>query len=127
MGQWQRSAGTIGLIRRNGDGCDPTPRLKCHKSADAHPMSADITPELPPEVMPELMPDLRLTGMGDSFQLTATSVLGMLWLQTHFETSTWDLICSGTVRISASSSLALQQDACAAGLQVTRIPAATRA
>ena len=72
-------------------------------------------------------PDLRLTGMGDSFQLCATSVLGMLWLQTHFETSTWDLICSGSVRISAESSLGLQRDACAAGLLVTRITAPTAA
>ena len=90
-------------------------------------MSADITPELPPEVTPELMPDLRLTGIGDSFQLTATSVLGMLWLQSHFETSTWDLICSGSVRISAESSLSLQRDASAAGLEVRRIPAPTTA
>ena len=86
-------------------------------------MSADITPDTPPEVMP----DLSLKGMGDSFQLTATSVLGMLWLQTHFETSTWDLVCSGSVRISAESSLGLQQDACAAGLNVKRIPAPTTA
>ena len=73
------------------------------------------------------MPDLKLKGFGDSYQLSATSVLGMLWLQTHFETTTWDLICSGTVRISASSSAGLQRDAAAAGLTVQCTPARTTA
>ena len=44
--------------------------------------------------------DLTLIRRGDSFQLCAGSVIGMLWLQTHLETSTWDLICTGQVRIS---------------------------
>ena len=65
--------------------------------------------------------------MGDSFQLRATSVFGMLWLQSHFEANTWELICSGSVRISAEASLGLQQQACAAGLRVIRIPATTAA
>ena len=69
--------------------------------------------------------DLTLIRRGDSFQLCAGSVIGMLWLQTHFETSTWDLICTGQVRISADSSLNLQDDALTAGLRVQRLTAPT--
>lgn len=65
--------------------------------------------------------DLCLTEIGGSFRLAPHSVVGMLWLQTHFESNTWDLICSGTVRISAASCAELQRDAKAAGLMVQRI------
>ena len=115
------------LIRGNGDAGESTLPLKSHLVVEDVSMSADITPAMQPEVTSEQRPDLRLTGMGDSFQLSATSVVGMLWLQGHFEPSTWDLICSGTVRISSESSLGLQRDACAAGLLVTRIPASSAA
>jgi hypothetical protein len=47
--------------------------------------------------------------------------MGMLWLQTHFETSTWDLICSGTVRLKADSCHHLCSDARDAGLNVARL------
>ena len=72
---------------------------------------------------PEPCTDLSLTPKGDSYQLVARSVLGMLWLQTHFETSTWDLICSGAVRLKAQSCDHLCSDAMDAGLSVARIPA----
>jgi DNA-binding transcriptional LysR family regulator len=67
--------------------------------------------------------DLSLTAKGESYQLMPRSVIGMLWLQTHFETSTWDLICSGSVRLNAPSCDNLCQDALEAGLGVARIPA----
>ena len=67
--------------------------------------------------------DLSLTAKGDSYQLMPHSVLGMLWLQTHFETSTWDLICSGAVRLKVQSCDRLCRDAVDAGLGVARIPA----
>jgi hypothetical protein len=67
--------------------------------------------------------DLTLIRRGDSFQLCAGSVFGILWLQTHFESSTWELVCSGQVRISAGSSVDLQDDALAAGLSVHRLTA----
>lgn len=63
-------------------------------------------------------PDLLLTAIERSCRLTPRTVLGMLWVQTHFETSTWDLVCSGNVRLSRHSSEALCRDAIAAGLQV---------
>jgi len=65
--------------------------------------------------------DLSLTATGGSFQLMPRSVMGMLWLQTHFETSTWDLICSGTVRLKADSCDHLCSDAREAGLNVARL------
>lgn len=67
--------------------------------------------------------DLSLTAKGDSFQLMPRSVIGMLWLQCHFETSTWDLICSGAVRLKGESCDALCRDASTAGLNVAKIPA----
>jgi hypothetical protein len=47
----------------------------------------------------------------------------MLWLQTHFETSTWELICSGAVRLKGESCEGLCRDASSAGLNVAKIPA----
>ena len=67
--------------------------------------------------------DLSLTAKGNSYQLMPRSVIGMLWLQTHFENSTWDLICSGSVRLPAKSCDQLCGDALKAGLSVARIPA----
>jgi hypothetical protein len=67
--------------------------------------------------------DLSLTAKGDSFELMPRSVIGMLWLQCHFETSTWDLICSGAVRLKGESCDALCRDASSAGLNVAKIPA----
>ena len=65
--------------------------------------------------------DLSLTAKGDTYQLLPRSVMGMLWLQTHFETSTWDLICSGAVRLRADSCDHLCSDAVDAGLNVARL------
>ena len=78
-----------------------------------------------PNSTPSLQPntDLSLTAKGDSYQLVPRSVLGMLWLQTHFDTSTWDLICTGAVRLRSQSCDHLCSDALDAGLNVARIPA----
>ena len=67
--------------------------------------------------------DLSLTAKGGSYQLLPRSVMGMLWLQTHFESETWDLVCSGAVRLKTESCDHLCRDAIAAGLSVVRIPA----
>lgn len=67
--------------------------------------------------------DLALAGIGESYRLLPRSVHGTLWLQTHFETSTWELVCTGKVRLNASSTDQLCRDAQAAGLSVSRIPA----
>ena len=65
--------------------------------------------------------DLSLTAKGDTYQLLPRSVMGMLWLQTHFETCTWDLICSGAGRLKADSCDHLCSDAVDAGLNVARL------
>jgi len=65
--------------------------------------------------------DLSLTAKGDTYQLLPRSVMGMLWLQTHFETSSWDLICTGAVRLKADSCDHLCSDATEAGLNVARL------
>jgi len=65
--------------------------------------------------------DLSLTAKGDSYQLLPRSVMGMLWLQTHFETNSWDLICTGAVRLKADSCDHLCSDAIEAGLNVARL------
>ena len=46
--------------------------------------------------------DLAMAGVGSSYRLVPMSVLGLAWLQTHFETNTWELICSGAVRLQAA-------------------------
>jgi hypothetical protein len=67
--------------------------------------------------------DLAMAGVGSSYRLLPTSVLGLAWLQTHFETNTWELICSGAVRLQSACVEELCRDAHQAGLAVFRIPA----
>ena len=67
--------------------------------------------------------DLSLTGLGDSYRITARSVLGMLWLQTHFDASDWDSVCSGRARLHTDGVSSLCRDARQAGLQVTQASA----
>lgn len=69
--------------------------------------------------------DLVLSEIQGGCRLLPQTVLGLLWIQTHFEASTWDLVCSGEVRISLPSSHALRRDAIAAGLQVLWVPIET--
>ena len=46
------------------------------------------------------------------------SVLGMLWLQTHFENDQWEAFSNNSVIISSESSKLLIEDAKSAGLNV---------
>ena len=63
--------------------------------------------------------DLAVLSRGNSVVLQPRSVLGLLWLQTHFESSSWDLICSGQARLRAETRDALCRDAQAAGLELS--------
>ena len=67
--------------------------------------------------------DLCFAAAGASVQVIPRSPLGMLWLQTHFETESWDLICSGQARLTSSSCVQLSRDARRAGLAVGEQPA----
>ena len=50
--------------------------------------------------------------------LKPTSVIGMLWLQTHFENDQWEAISNNQVIISKENSKLLVKDAVSAGLKI---------
>ena len=50
--------------------------------------------------------------------LKPTSVIGMLWLQTHFENDQWEALSNNTVVISNENSKLLIKDASNAGLKI---------
>ena len=52
------------------------------------------------------------------FRLKATSILGTLWLQTHFADSEWDSLIRGEASFGSDCLNALVQDARSAGLSV---------
>ena len=53
--------------------------------------------------------------------LKPTSVVGMLWLQTHFENDQWEALSNNAVIISKENSELLIKDATSAGLNVESI------
>ena len=50
--------------------------------------------------------------------LQVTSVIGMLWLQTHFDNDQWDALSNNEVIISKENSKFLIEDANSAGLNI---------
>ena len=64
--------------------------------------------------------DICLTNIDNSLNksLQPLSVLGMLWLQTHFETDQWEALSNKTVIISEENSKLLIEDATSAGLDI---------
>ena len=50
--------------------------------------------------------------------LKPTSVIGMLWLQTHFEDNQWEALSNNQVIISKENSKLLIKDAIRAGLKI---------
>ena len=50
--------------------------------------------------------------------LKPTSVIGMLWLQTHFENDQWEALSNNAVIISKENSKLLVKDATSAGLNI---------
>mgnify|MGYP001385575521 CR=1 FL=1 len=50
--------------------------------------------------------------------LKPTSVIGMLWLQTHFDNDQWEALSNNAVIISDENSKLLIEDAIKAGLNV---------
>ena len=59
----------------------------------------------------------------DWTQIRATSVHGILWLQTHFENNEWEAIASDTVKITNQDANLLAKDAQLAGLILNSVPA----
>ena len=64
--------------------------------------------------------DICLVNIDNHFNksLKPTSVIGMLWLQTHFENDQWDALSNDEVVISKENSKLLAKDATKAGLNV---------
>ncbi len=50
--------------------------------------------------------------------LKPTSVIGMLWLQTHFEDNQWEALSNNQLIISKENSKLLVNDAISAGLNI---------
>ena len=50
--------------------------------------------------------------------LKPTSIIGMLWLQTHFENNQWEALSNNQVIISKENSKLLVKDAISAGLKI---------
>ena len=53
--------------------------------------------------------------------LKPTSVLGMLWLQTHFENDQWEALSNNAVIISKENSDLLVEDATLAGIKIESV------
>jgi hypothetical protein len=67
--------------------------------------------------------DLALAGLQRGVRLLPCSVLGLLWLQTHFEDRYWEPLASGRARLDRASADQLGSAAEAAGLKVARLAA----
>ena len=60
-------------------------------------------------------------GNNSTKSIQPTSVLGMLWLQTHFENTQWEALSNNLVVISQQNSKLLIEDATSAGLNIKSI------
>mgnify|MGYP001468424525 FL=1 len=65
--------------------------------------------------------DINLFDKRTGTQLEPTSVHGILWLQTHFESEHWESISNGLVIIPTNDAEILVEDAKKAGLNVNFI------
>tara|TARA_Y100001968_G_scaffold47342_1_gene37564 strand:- start:829 stop:1059 length:231 start_codon:yes stop_codon:yes gene_type:complete len=65
--------------------------------------------------------DISLSDKRNGTQIEATSVHGILWLQTHFESVHWESISNGQVIIPNKDAEILGEDAKKAGLNVNFI------
>ena len=67
--------------------------------------------------------DICLSDTNNGTFIEPLSVHGILWLQTHFESSHWESISEGQVIIPTKDALMLHEDAQAGGLNVNFIKA----
>lgn len=64
-------------------------------------------------------PDIFLDKLNDdAVRVQPRSVLGMLWLQTHFDDENWELLSIGAVGLNTYDAINLSQDASQSGLYV---------
>ena len=69
--------------------------------------------------------DLCLVSSNDKTHIRATSVHGILWLQTHFDNSQWEAISSQKIILSKDSAEMLSMDAQQAGLILNSVHSAS--
>ena len=65
--------------------------------------------------------DISLIDKRNGTQIEPSSVHGMLWLQTHFESTHWESISNGLVIIPTKDAHMLGEDATQAGLNINFI------
>ena len=65
--------------------------------------------------------DISLSDKRNGTQIKPTSIHGILWLQTHFESKYWELISNGLVIIPTKDAQILGEDATKAGINVNFI------
>ena len=66
--------------------------------------------------------DIILTESEFGVLIKPSSIHGILWLQTHFESSHWSSICNNQVIIEEENAKLLAKDAKTAGIQVNFVP-----
>ena len=69
--------------------------------------------------------DLWIISSNDKTQIRATSVHGMLWLQTHFDNSQWEAIASQRIILNKNNAEMLSMDAQEAGLILNSVQSAS--
>ena len=65
--------------------------------------------------------DISLAHKRNGTQITPTSIHGILWLQTHFESEHWEAISNGQVIVPRKDAEILGEDAKNAGINVNFI------
>ncbi len=70
--------------------------------------------------------DIGFSNNHSGTQIEPKSIHGMLWLQTHFETTHWEAISKGLVILPSLDAQMLSKDATLAGLNVTFINSLTQ-
>ena len=65
--------------------------------------------------------DISLSDKRTGFQIEPTSVHGILWLQTHFESKHWETLSYGEVIIPDEDAKMLEEDAINAGININFI------
>ena len=70
--------------------------------------------------------DISLSNKRNGTQIKPTSIHGILWLQTHFESEHWESISNGQVIIPKQDAEMLGGDAQNAGLNVNFINSLSR-
>ena len=65
--------------------------------------------------------DISLSNKRDGIQIKPTTIHGILWLQTHFESEHWESISNGQVIVPTQDAEMLGEDAQNAGLNVNFI------